>query len=69
MTRPTTTRREFIRGLGRTAALGSIAGGAIILAGRSASRECTESTGCRSCKLLGRCDLPAAQAAIKQHNE
>ena len=66
MTRPLETRREFIRSLGRTAALGAVAGGGILLARKSASRGCDETNPCRSCKLLGRCDLPEAQA---QRNE
>ena len=60
------TRREFIRDLGRIAAVGAVAGGGILLARKSASRGCDESTPCRSCKLLGRCGLPAAQTALKQ---
>ena len=70
MTRPLTTRREFIRNLGRTAALGAVVGGGILLGAKSASRRCAETTPCGSCRLLGRCDLPEAQAALKrQRNE
>ncbi len=64
------TRREFIRGLGRTAALGAVAGGGILLAVKSASGPCDSPARCESCKLLGRCDLPEARAAVeRQHNE
>lgn len=66
MTGPKKTRREFIRSLGRTTALSAVVGGGILLAAKSASRECEETTPCKKCKLLGRCDLPEAQA---QRNE
>ncbi|MDP7289896.1 MAG: hypothetical protein QGH94_18085 [Phycisphaerae bacterium] len=60
------TRREFIRGLGRTAALAALAGGGVLLARRSASGQCDRPTPCQSCKLLGRCDLPEARDALKR---
>jgi len=60
------TRREFIRALGRTAALGAVVGGGIVLAGKSASNRCHKPTGCRACSLLGRCDLPEARQAMKR---
>ena len=60
------TRREFIRSLGRCAAAGAVVGGAILLARKPSARGCGERTPCRSCRLLGQCDLPEAKAAMKQ---
>jgi|GEM_PF-3267736 len=66
MTRRDTTRREFIRSLGRTAALGAVAGAGILSGRKSAPPGCDEPNACQSCKLLGRCNLPAAQTALKR---
>jgi len=62
-TRP--SRREFLRGLGRQAALAGLAAlaAAAVLKRRAAYRaDCPGQPLCRGCHLLDRCRLPQAAA-------
>jgi len=61
------TRREFLRTLGRGAALAAILGAASAAAfrrgGRPASQTCINRSVCRGCAAFDGCGLPAALSA------
>lgn len=56
------TRREWLLGISRWAALGGIAAGATLLTTGS-GRGCTVAAACNRCRALARCALPEAKAA------
>jgi len=57
---PASTRRDLLRGVGRTAALAGVAALAILSA---RDGECINNGQCDACRAFGSCDLPAARAS------
>lgn len=61
------TRREFLRSVGRGAALGALAAlGVTLLAGSGKDSACIGRGACRVCPAFDGCDLPAAEGARKE---
>ena len=65
---PTSTRRDFLRGVGRTAALAGVAALAIL---SIRDGECVNGGQCHGCRAFDDCELPPAQAsrAAKRRTE
>jgi len=56
-----TTRRQFVRGAGRAAALTALAACTTVTAMRKHDEQCAGDGRCHGCALLGRCNLPPAK--------
>ena len=60
-------RREFLRSVGRGAALGALAAlGVTLLTDSRRDAACIGRGACRGCPAFNGCDLPAAEGARKE---
>jgi hypothetical protein len=57
---PSSTRRDFLRGAGRCAALAAVAAVALLAA---RDGECVNNGRCDGCRVFDRCELPPARAS------
>ena len=59
------SRRDLLRTIGRGAGLTSLAALGVALGARKGD-ACIANGACRTCRLLGRCDLPEARSIRQQ---
>ena len=57
-----TSRRDLLRTIGRGAGLAGLATLGVVLGARRGD-ACIADFACRTCRILGRCDLPEAHSA------
>jgi len=57
-----TSRREWLRTVGRGAGLAGLAALGVVLTAREGD-ACIADGACHTCRILGRCDLPEARSA------
>jgi hypothetical protein len=64
-----TSRRDLFRMLGRGAGLAGLATLGVVLGAREGDASCIANGACRTCRILGRCDLPEAHSTRQQKRD